>query len=383
MNQDFYTVSEIGEKLNIPRTTINDYLARYGHYASGIMRGKRRVYSASTLELIREINRMRTDGAGYSAIEEELGRKFPVQAELHTQVDDTDSPNKDNERDQVMNENQNFQMVSTEELRTLAQYINKADEHRRQDALRSGRRLLWPILLLLVVCIGLAIIVVMLGGRLLVAIQENNKLASDNNSKSTELISGKLASSELAMLTAVREGVDKFSTDQAEQLNALLFKLDSKSQNQQKEISALRDELVEQRKSAAAQFEELRAAMTGRFESETKLLRENHARELATIAEREKMLTAQLSGGKAVEDNLREQLQQLTAINESLIAELAALKELNTATAAELDRVLTENLMLKSDLENAAKTIVEAAPAVVETTTPEVETSPELQPEAI
>ena len=387
MNQDFYTISELGEKLNIPRTTINDYLARYGHYASAVMRGKRRVYSGSTLELIREINRLRTGGATYAAIEEELGRKFPVQPELHTHTDDANTDNKDNERDQIMNDNQNFQMVSTEELRSLAQYINKAEEHRQIDARRAGRRLLWPLLLLLAICTGLAIITVMLGARLLVAIQENSNLARESSSSSTELITTKLASGERAMLEAVREGVQQFSLDQSEQLNALLFKLDAKSQAQQKEISALRDELVEQRKSAAAQFEELRTAMTGRLESETKLLRENHARELAALTAREKALAEQVAGSKAVEDNLREQLDQLTAINDSLKAELEALKNLNATTAAELDRVAAENSELKSELEGAAVTIepiVEAAPAEeVLPITVDENISPELQPDAI
>ena len=387
MNQDFYTISELGEKLNIPRTTINDYLARYGHYASAVMRGKRRVYSGSTLELIREINRLRTGGATYAAIEEELGRKFPVQPELHTHTDDANTDNKDNERDQIMNDNQNFQMVSTEELRSLAQYINKAEEHRQIDARRAGRRLLWPLLLLLAICTGLAIITVMLGARLLVAIQENSNLARESSSSSTELITTKLASGERAMLEAVREGVQQFSLDQSEQLNALLFKLDAKSQAQQKEISALRDELVEQRKSAAAQFEELRTAMTGRLESETKLLRENHARELAALTAREKALAEQVAGGRAVEDNLREQLDQLTAINDSLKAELEALKNLNATTAAELDRVAAENSELKSELEGAAtdiEPIVEAAPAEeVLPITVDENISPELQPDAI
>ena len=44
MGSKNYTVMELAEQIGVPRTTINDWLARYSMYIDTVAQGKRKVY---------------------------------------------------------------------------------------------------------------------------------------------------------------------------------------------------------------------------------------------------------------------------------------------------------------------------------------------------
>ena len=44
-----YTVMELAEQIGVPRTTINDWLARYSMYIDTVTQGKRKVYPETAL----------------------------------------------------------------------------------------------------------------------------------------------------------------------------------------------------------------------------------------------------------------------------------------------------------------------------------------------
>ena len=120
MSKSFYSVSDLGEKLNVPRTTINDYLARYGHYIEFEIHGKRKVYTDKSLEILREIANMRAGNTAFYDIEQYLMQKYPVQPDLHQNSNKNNSEIKtESECSNMENndENKNFQMVNIEEIK--------------------------------------------------------------------------------------------------------------------------------------------------------------------------------------------------------------------------------------------------------------------------
>lgn len=239
-------------------------------------------------------------------------------------------------------ENKNFQMVNIEEIKSLVQFVNRAEENQRNAITRSTRRILWPVVLLLLIVLVTGVISVLLGAKLMLTVQDANKSAAEQNAANAAAITEKFTAAEQALLKEVRNGVENFNAEQKNQLDALIFKLEEQANEQQKEIVTLRGEMLEQRKSAKNQFDELQKAMTGRLESETKLLQEEHTRQLEAIREKEKQLSGELNAEKSKAENLQKQLDELTLVNNSLSTENDKLGKLNSNQADELAAVRAE-----------------------------------------
>ncbi len=75
-----YTVMELAEQIGVPRTTINDWLARYSMYIDTVTQGKRKVYPETALAVLREVAALRSGGKSFAEIETELAAKHPIQA---------------------------------------------------------------------------------------------------------------------------------------------------------------------------------------------------------------------------------------------------------------------------------------------------------------
>ncbi|MGN0872011.1 MAG: MerR family transcriptional regulator [Victivallales bacterium] len=76
-----YSVIELAELLGVPRTTINDWLSKYSMYIDYSVQGKRRVYTDSSLAVLKEISGLRNSGMSSVDIEAELAKRHPVRAE--------------------------------------------------------------------------------------------------------------------------------------------------------------------------------------------------------------------------------------------------------------------------------------------------------------
>ena len=65
--RQMFSVAELVEAVGAPRTTINDWLTRYAKYIDYEMRGKRKVYSLSSVQVLRFIPRSHGDFRGMRA----------------------------------------------------------------------------------------------------------------------------------------------------------------------------------------------------------------------------------------------------------------------------------------------------------------------------
>ncbi len=343
-NSVFYSVSDLGLKLGVPRTTINDYLARYGQYIEFEIHGKRKVYTEKSLEILQDIANMRAQGMAFYDIEQNLMQKYPVQPELHQDNDKVNSESQMESEQQNMENstNNNFQMINAEEIKSLVQFVNRSGEEQRNAIAKSTRRILWPMVLLMLIVLITGIISVLIGAKMMLTIQDANKVAAEQNAANTAAITEKFTAAEQALLSELRNGVENFNAEQKNQLDTLIFKLEEQAQEQQQEIVTLRGEMLEQRKTAKNQFDELQKAMNSRLESETKLMQEEHSRQINDIREKEKQLNAELDAQKSKNENLQKQIEELTLVNNSLTTENDKLTKLNSAQDEELAAVRAE-----------------------------------------
>ena len=77
-----YTVAALAARLGVPRTTINDWLTRYGNYIDSENLGRRRIFSARSLAVLQEIVELRDQGKSGFEIETELARRHGVSPEI-------------------------------------------------------------------------------------------------------------------------------------------------------------------------------------------------------------------------------------------------------------------------------------------------------------
>lgn len=81
MEDKTYTVMELAEAVGAARTTINDWLSKYSPYIDYKTVGRRRVYTAAAVEVLKEISELRNRGLSSTDIETELAKKHPMRAE--------------------------------------------------------------------------------------------------------------------------------------------------------------------------------------------------------------------------------------------------------------------------------------------------------------
>ncbi len=78
----YYSVKELSEKLGVPRTTVNDWLSRYGSFIDYTLRGKRKVYTGNVLDVLGTISELREKELSSYDVEKELAKKYPVHPEF-------------------------------------------------------------------------------------------------------------------------------------------------------------------------------------------------------------------------------------------------------------------------------------------------------------
>ena len=83
-NRKTYIIADFVKILDVPRTTLKDWLVRYDQYIESETRGHRKIYFDSSLNVLEEIKDMRKDdGLSADEILSELSKRHPVNPDIH------------------------------------------------------------------------------------------------------------------------------------------------------------------------------------------------------------------------------------------------------------------------------------------------------------
>jgi DNA-binding transcriptional MerR regulator len=85
-DQKTYIIADFVKILDLPRTTLKDWLERYERYIEFEVRGRRKIYFESSLEVLKEIAALRQDGKTVPEIMRELAEKHPINADFAEDV---------------------------------------------------------------------------------------------------------------------------------------------------------------------------------------------------------------------------------------------------------------------------------------------------------
>ena len=304
-----YTVMELAEQIGVPRTTINDWLARYSMYIDTVTQGKRKVYPETALAVLREVAALRGAGKSFAEIETELAAKHPIQAiplppqeekKTENSVSGKPSGEADSSNPQPSGSESSALVArqQTEEIgRMIGESFRNMDKRIQElEGLSAAQRkisLLWQI-----ICI-LFLVFLAIGGYL--SIKLINQARQEN-----------LRLQEQQLKTTAR-----LTTLQAQSVSLI-----AGNKEFQANISRLKSELKQQKK----EFEQ-------NIKSEKQHLTELHkAREKALLSERDKALLK----AKEQETRLALEKEKFAAERLKILNELNELKieqeELNNAS---------------------------------------------------
>ena len=251
-----YLASDLAGDLGLPRSTINDWLARYADYLEVETRGKRKVYSIRSLRILKEIAEMRNGGKNSFEIEQLLAARYGIRPEVAAphHAAEPETAEEGGETLPAAPEGGLPAMRPAFEQMTVqinAEFLKLAA--RLEEAEGARRRLIhrmWAVTAALIV--GLAALLLVLA---LMMYQMFGRLEKKN-----------------------RETADALSRESGEKFGEMTLVLDGSRQDFQENITRLKEELADQRKSFEAKLREMEASSATRAEAQILRFKEEFAR---------------------------------------------------------------------------------------------------------
>ncbi len=338
-----FLASDLSQELELPRSTINDWLTRYAEYLESENRGKRRFYSEKSLNILREIAELRNAGKSSFEIEQQLAARYGIRPEVahpeepETAVAEAPTAPRDPEENSASapGEGETLPMLRpafdemssqfTREFTALAAKFEELERERR----RMFRRMWFA---------GLAIMAAALLLLLLLGAALWTLHGKFERSK---------AESTAAMATLTRDGeklsgqLESIRAEQRRETEKLGVMLDRSRADFQRNAERLGSELAEQRKGFEHRIAELSADAEKKLQTETLRLKEEFARKQQQelreqAAAYEKKLREAEAGVAAAKgdadrarkesDELRHRLEQLEKSRSAEVESLGAAK---------------------------------------------------------
>lgn len=328
MTKKTYSISELAVQLQLPRTTINDWLKSFAPYLEYEMKGKRKEYNNNALNVLKNISIWKNDGKSASSIQKLLEETYGIRGEV------AEVENNENIDSEELNENTpasgELMQVVHSDLEMLLANVEKMNEKR----IRSTKRAAWSgvFFMFLVLC-GIAAIAYFVYFSLNNMQQKNDSA----NQKYSEQIA--------ALKQQNKQQLEEISRLRKIELDKLDKNFNIRNQKFQQELAAQRAELN-------AEFNKLAKNVKAQRDMEILKLREAFAAEQKIILEkliaREKELTKINENLKELQrtiDNLRKLNSDLQTQNQSLTTSLQqALQEKKQLEQQkdELNRALNE-----------------------------------------
>ena len=275
-----FLASDLSQELELPRSTINDWLTRYAEYLESENRGKRRFYSEKSLNILREIAELRNAGKSSFEIEQQLAARYGIRPEVahpeepETAVAEAPTAPRDPEENSASapGEGETLPMLRpafdemssqfTREFTALAAKFEELERERR----RMFRRMWFAGLAIM----AAALLLLLLLGAALWALHGKVERSK--------------AESTAAMATLTRDGeklsgqLESIRAEQRRETEKLGVMLDRSRADFQRNAERLGSELAEQRKGFEHRIAELSADAEKKLQTETLRLKEEFAR---------------------------------------------------------------------------------------------------------
>lgn len=273
MSRKTYSISELAIQLNLPRTTVNDWLKNFAPYLEFEVKGKRKEYNQNALDVLKNISRWKNAGKSASAIQKLLEENYGLTGEVAPELPPENTVEPAKVAENIADSGELMQVVHSD-LEMLLANVEQLNAKR----IKSTRRAAWvSVIIMFLIFAGVAAAVYLIYINMIRMQQQNAAAKLQYAKQISELqTENKQQLEELNKLRKLE--LDKLSSD-----------FDIRNKEFQKEIKIQKDELSQA-------FKELEKSVAARREAEIIKLRETFAAEqkatLEKLIAKEKELTA-------------------------------------------------------------------------------------------
>ncbi|MFA7231593.1 MAG: MerR family transcriptional regulator [Victivallaceae bacterium] len=336
-----YVISELAKALEVPRTTINDWLARYAQYIEFEVRGKRKVYFETSLQVLKEIAQMRDSGKSSFEIEAELTKIHPVQAEVagtKTEIENTsEGESTDLMPPVVRKQAEEIGRMLGEELKNIS---SKLEASKSMNDRLAKKNMRWYLLALS--------LLVLLGATAIVTsnqIIDMMQLQQIKLNASQQTITGHISQANTVMVDELRKR-DSVICEQQKNLVDELRKREQQIDEQQKKMT---DDQQKRETQLAEQHSKLLAEQKKRElkfdEHQRKLLDELHNREQMVKSQHNKLQEFTV----ALDRSSKDYQKNIDQLKSELIEQRKSFTEMLEKTSSELKQQKESELNLLKD----------------------------------
>lgn len=272
-NNKTYLVSDLASELNIPRTTVNDWLKIYGPYLESELRGKRKVYPERSLKILQEVKKMRDNGAAPGTIEQFLADRYGIRPE--PVLPETETPESSPAEPQAEPQTAppaEALVRQDPELKELFQRMLAQEQERQTAVRRSARRFMTAVLLLLLL---LTAGLILLAWHFSLKLTQAETLAAQRQQTADQAIAA--AAQHLTEIRCLQENARAESARHASQLEKLTVTLDRTRQDYRQETAKLAKELETSKKAADQALQDMRKDEATRRQAEIAELKRTFA----------------------------------------------------------------------------------------------------------
>lgn len=360
-----YSISELAIQLNLPRTTINDWLKTFGAYLEYELRGKRKEYNQNALNVLKNICLWKNEGKSAVAIQKLLEENYGILGEVS--VDNTarhetaENPADATAKTPAVNSGELMQVVHSD-IELLLANVEQLNEKRIISTRRAARNSLLILFFILLLIGGIGY----MAYKYMLRISNDNfiynknyadqlnSLRVENKDQLQEI--EKLRKREIELMNSnSAKHIDEMRRMHKLEVEKLSKDFNIRSENFQKEIAAQKAEL-------ASTLKDLEKTVASRHEAEKIKLRENYAARqkllLEQLSENKKNLSSALNTINELQRNLNDRNHTISKLRDELSSQQKVnsdLQQKNFKLSADIKR-----------LNDSIKTAVIAPPEVEE-----------------
>ncbi len=318
MSNNGYLASDLVDILEMPRSTINDWLTEYADFLATEMRGKRKVYPEKSLAILKEVKEWRNQKLSYPEIREKLAQKYGIAPEIHhdqSEIAPTPEQAPDTAGESEMEQHLPEVQFNDYLGKFLTQLESVESERRAAEAKRRK-------LVNVAVISAILLVLIALGGFLLTLQRLDRQAQTLQNDRATLSNSLQTSQAEIAKMNVI---------------------LDQSRGDFTKNLTQLQQDLARQRKE---------------FEQQLTLLEKNaaQAKELETIKLKEEFARTQKAQLEELAKTYETKLQTLDSDRKSAVQKA---QQLEQQTAALKQTSQKEQAISRKELEELKQKIAD------------------------
>ena len=312
-----FLTSDLAVALGLPRTTVNDWLTRYAVYLEYDMRGKRRVYTLRSLEVLQFVAQLRAQGMSAPEVEKQLAERYGLRPEVAPD-EPPPPPGSAEPGTQLASMVRSTGVMlrrNNEEMDRLFGAVEELAFRQR----RSLRNFYWTLLLVMLAGLLALLPLIFFGSRLI------RRYEAERRESVRRVAEHQQAESELAAAVAALRSESRLAAEAEREARAaerreMGEQLDRTRADYREQVAELRREMAAEKERADAEIARMRADAEERHAAETAQLRRDFA---ARQLELQQALEAERARAAEQERRLEDEAARREVLEQTLEAERA------------------------------------------------------------